>query len=291
MLPEFELWLPQTLPEALQQLSAAGAQATPVAGGTNIAPDLRSGRRCPKVLIDISKLVELHGIRSEAGRLSAGGGTTLAALLASPLVVDAAAPLHQAAALFANRQVRNRATLAGNLADASPAADTAPPLLALDAEVELISQSGRRTVPLDGFFTGVRQTVCRPDELIYAVHWPMPEPEAIFGYYKLGLRKADAISVISVATRVDRGPGGQCREARIALGSVAPCPLRAHEAENILRGQALTEAKITEAACAAARTASPITDLRSSASYRRRMVERLVRRQLQQASAAFRNVE
>ena len=172
MLPEFELWLPRTLPDALQQLAAAAPEGAPLAGGTNVVPDLRSGRHCPKVLVDVSKLEELRGIRREDGHITAGGGATLTDLLASPLVAETASPLRQAAALFANPLIRNRATLAGNLADASPAADTVPPLMVLDAEVDLISQSGCRTVPLDGFFTGVRKTVRRPDELIQSVRWP-----------------------------------------------------------------------------------------------------------------------
>ena len=290
MLPEFELWLPRTLPEALQQLAAAAPEGAPLAGGTNVVPDLRSGRHCPKVLVDVSKLDELRGIRREDGHVTACGGATIADLLASPLVAETASPLRQASALFANPLIRNRATLAGNLADASPAADTVPPLLVLDAEVDLVSQSGCRTVPLDGFFTGVRKTVRRPDELIQAVRWPAPLPGTACGYYKLGLRKADAISVVSVATRVTRDPDGRC-QARIALGSVAPVPLRAHAAEELLCGQVLTPEIIAEAARLAAEAASPISDLRSSASYRRRIVEVLVRRQLEQAVEALSPVE
>jgi CO/xanthine dehydrogenase FAD-binding subunit len=282
MLPEFELRSPQTLVEALQMLRAAQPDGAPVAGGTNLVPDLRSGRHCPKLLVDVSRLSDLHGIRREDGILSAGGGVTISELLASPLVAECAAPLQAAARGFASPLVRNRATLAGNLVDASPAADTAPPLLVLDAEVDLLSQSGCRTVPLADFFTGVRKTVCHPDELVGSVHWHAPSPETGFSYYKLGLRKADAISVISVAVRLDVHPDGRVRQARVALGSAAPVPLRAYAVEKLLEDQALTPEILAEAGHLAAEAVSPISDLRASASYRRRMADVLVQRLLKQ---------
>ena len=130
------------------QLSSAGSETIPLSGGTNVIPDLRSGRHTPKIVLDISRLKELHGIRREDGHVVAGGGVTIAELLASPLVAEHGKTLQQAARLFANPLIRNRATVAGNLVDASPAADTAPALLALDAEVDLQSQAGCRSIPL-----------------------------------------------------------------------------------------------------------------------------------------------
>ena len=285
MFPEFELWTPHSLPEALAQI--ATAEALPLAGGTNVIPDLRSGRHKARILLDISRLDELHGIRRENGHVIIGGGVTLGELLASPLVNEHAAPLKQAVRLFANPLVRNRATLAGNLVDASPAADTAPPLLVLDAEVNLVSQAGCRTVPLKDFFIGVRKTVRRPDELLSGVRFPvtsLPPAGTACGYYKLGLRKADAISVVSVAIRLEVEADGHCRLARIALGSVAPTPIRAIAAEESLCGQALTGKAFMEAGELAAMAVSPISDLRASADYRRRMVKVLVQRLLAQAA-------
>jgi carbon-monoxide dehydrogenase medium subunit len=288
MLPEFDLWTLQTLPEALAQLSSAGSEAILLAGGTNVIPDLRSGRHTPKIVLDVSRLSELHGIRREDGHVVAGGGVTISELLASPLVSEHARTLQQAARLFANPLIRNRATVAGNLVDASPAADTAPALLALDAEVDLQSQAGCRSVPLQEFFTGVRKTVRRPDELLVSVRWPVAKTRTAYGYYKLGLRQADAISVVSVAIRLEADASGRCQEARIALGSVAPRPLRALAAEDSLRGQAFTEAAFARAGKLAAEAASPIADLRASADYRRRMVGVLVQRLLKQAAYEFR---
>jgi carbon-monoxide dehydrogenase medium subunit len=282
MLPEFEMWTPKTMSEALGQL--AGGEAAPVGGGTNVVVDLRSRRHVPRALVDVSRLSEMRGIRREDGWLVAGGGATVAELLASPLVQENGGSLAAAARLFANPLVRNRATLAGNLADASPAADMAPPLLALDAEVELISLSDCRRVPLAEFFTGVRKTVRRAEELLAAVRWPVPGASAKFCYAKLGLRQADAISVISVAVQVEADSDGRCHLARIAMGAVAPTPLRARAAEASLVGKPLDAEAISAAAHLAAEATHPITDLRATAGYRKRVAEVLVRRLLTQAA-------
>lgn len=282
MLAEFEMRTPRTLPEALQYLANDAPEAVPLAGGTNLVVDLRDGRHRPRVLVNIAPLQELGGIQQQNGSVVAGGGVTITELLHHPLIAETAPILQQAARLFANPLIRNRATLGGNLADASPAADTVPPLLALGAEVELSSQSGSRFVPLDEFFLHVRQTVRRPDELVGRVRWPLPAARSAMAYYKLGLRKADAISVVSLALMVESGEDGVCRQARIALGSVAPRPLRAHAAEDALRGQPLTAEVIQQAGRLAAEAASPISDLRASAGYRRQMVETLTCRLLKQ---------
>jgi CO/xanthine dehydrogenase FAD-binding subunit len=284
MLPEFDLWTLQTLPEALAQLSSAGSGAIPLAGGTNVIPDLRSGRHTPKVVLDISRLKELHGIRREDGHVVAGGCVTISELLASPLISEHGRTLMQAGRLFANPLIRNRATIAGNLVDASPAADTAPALLVLDAEVDLQSQAGCRSVPLQEFFIGVRKTVRRPDELLVSVRWPVAKAHTAYGYYKLGLRQADAISVVSIAIRLEADASGCCRDVRIALGSVAPRPLRVLAAEDSLRGQAFTQEAFNRAAKLAVEAVSPIADLRASGDYRRRMVGVLVQRLLNQAA-------
>lgn len=285
MLPEFELLLPKTLSEALGLLAAHAPAVAPLAGGTNLVPDLRSGRHTPKVIVNVERLPGLGELRRDDGQLILGGGVTLTEVLKSALIAEQAPVLHQAAAVFANPLVRNRATVGGNLADASPAADTAPALLVLDAEVELTSQAATRTVPLREFFTGVRQTVRRPDELLTALRWPVLSPHTTTAFHKIGLRKADAIAVINAAVCVTTDGAGRCREARIALGAVAPTPRRIPTAEAVLQDQPLTPAVIAEAARLAAEAVAPINDVRSGAGYRRRMAEVLVRRLLTQASA------
>jgi aerobic carbon-monoxide dehydrogenase medium subunit len=287
MLAEFDVLTPKTLPEALQMLAEQGARVAPLAGGTNVVVDLRSGRHCPAVLLDLSHLAELQGIRRDDGHVVIGARTTLSEILVHPLIAEHGSVLRQAAADFANPLVRNRATVGGNLVDASPAADTAPALLALDASVELVSALGTRCLPLEEFFVGVRVTQRRPDELLAAIRWPIPAPHSAGGLYKLGLRKADAIAVIGVAAMVEGDGSGGCKQARIALGSVAPRPLRAHAAEDALRGVSLTADAIAVAARLAAELATPIDDVRGSADYRRRVVEVYVRRLLTQAQGTL----
>ena len=280
MLPEFELLTPETLMEALEMLAENAPDVAPLAGGTNLIVDLRGGRRHPGVLVNVAGLDELRGIRQEDGHLVVGGGVTIAELLDDPLVAKYAPVLREAAAVFANPLVRNRATVGGNLVDASPAADMAPPLLVLNAEVELVSEGGTRRVPLEKFFINVRKTLCQPQELLAAVRWPVSSPRSAGAFRKLGLRKADAISVLSAAVMVEHDGSGRCRQARIALGAVAPTPVRAHAAEEVLCGQPLTPEAIAEAARLAAEATRPIDDIRGSAAYRRRVAEVLVRRLL-----------
>jgi CO/xanthine dehydrogenase FAD-binding subunit len=279
MLPEFDLLRPRTMAEALAMLAEDGAM--PVAGGTNVLVELRAGKHQPQVLVDVARLPGLRSIQREDGHLVIGGGTTISDLLYDPLIARHAPALREAASVFANPLIRNRATVGGNLADASPAADTAPPLLALDAEVELASQSGTRRVPLVDFLVGVRKTLRRHDELLIAVRFPVPPAGSANHFQKVGLRKADAISVLSAAVAVTCDAAGRCTAARIALGALAPRPLRATAAETRLIGETLTPAVITTAARLAGEAARPIDDIRSSADYRRQVTEVIVRRLLE----------
>ena len=292
MLPEFDLLRPCTLPEALALLAEQAPNVMPLAGGTNVIVELRDGHPCPKTLMDVSCLPELRGIRRDDGcvvpndrvvpNVVIGGGATIAELLTHPLIVEHGLPLQQATAVLANPLVRNRATVAGNLVNASPAADTAPPLMALGAEVELTSQAGSRRVPLDEFMVGVNKTGIRSDELVTAIHWPVPPARSAAGFYKIGLRKADACSVINAAVMVVWDESGRCQQARIAIGAAAPRPVRARRAEAALQGQPLTDDVIADAAHLAAQATQPIDDIRGTAAYRQRIAEVIVRRLLTQ---------
>lgn len=285
MLPEFELLKPHSLDEALALLARYGEDAQPLAGGTNALVELRERYAGPPVLVDIGRLRELRGIALVRGgsHVSVGACVTIADLLRDPLVARHGPPLRQAAAEFASPLVRNRATVGGNLVDASPAADTAPPLLALGAEVELASAHGVRCVPLDAFFTGVRRTVRRPDELLTRVFWSVAEGRA-GAWRKFGLRRADAISVISAAVTAEGNGDGRCHAAAIALGAVAPTPIRVRAAEALLCDAAWTPEVIAQAARIAARETQPIDDARGSAEYRRHITEVIVRRLLAQVA-------
>ena len=186
------------------------------------------------------------------------------------------------ARLFGGQMVRNAATVAGNIAHGSPAADMMPPLLSLDAEVTLRSMSGTRVVPIENLFTGFKESVRSADELITKIAWPVPPENCINLFYKLGLRKGDAISVVCLAVTIT-AEGGRCKAARIALGAVAPTVMRAGKAEALLTGEALTPALIDQAASQAAGECSPINDIRASGDYRRQMVHTLTCRLVGQA--------
>ncbi|MBI3126872.1 MAG: xanthine dehydrogenase family protein subunit M [Candidatus Tectomicrobia bacterium] len=267
--------------EALQAAQAPGAAF--VAGGTNLVPDILFGRRSAAVAVDISRLRELRFIEEREGRLRIGALTTVTDLLESELIRREAPPLCASAFEFAGPLVRNRATIGGNLLDASPAADLAPPLLAQDGEAELRSAQGGRRVLLQDFFLGYRKTAIRPGELLCAVSLRPLGPSGRSAYEKLQLRRAMAISVVSAAVALWM-EGETCRQAGIGMGAVAPVPYRSAAAEAALRGRALGEAEIGVAAAAAREEARPIDDVRASAQYRKRMCEVLVRRLLRRAA-------
>lgn len=280
MLPEFELLRPASLAEALDMLARYGPDAQPIAGGTNVLVALRERCTGPAILVDVGRLAELHGVElsRDGATVSVGGTVTIAELLKHPLIAEHGQPLKQAAAVFASPLVRNRATVGGNLVDASPAADTAPPLLALDAQVELVSTQGARCVPLVEFFTGVRRTVRRPDELLTRVFWPVRPATGAF--HKFGLRRADAISVISAAVTAEWNGSDLPHRAAIALGAVAPRPIRVPQAERLLCESAWTDEVIAEAAHLAAEHTRTIDDIRGSAAYRQHVTEVIVQRLL-----------
>ena len=280
MLPTFEFHSAPDLNSCLDVM-ASESDIAPIAGGTNLVADMRGGRLQPKSVIDIWPLADLAYIRRDNGHVVIGGRSTLTDVLESTLLPEAGGQsLIASAEIFASPLIRNRATVAGNLADASPAADLAPPLLALNAEVMLRSKHGLRTLPLEEFFLGPRQTVRQADELLAEIRYELPPAGAYDKFLKLGLRWEDAISLVSVAVHLELD-GDVCQTARIALGAVAPRPIRAKNAEAILVGERFTEESIRQAASiASAEDATPISDVRGSAEYRRWMVEVMVRRAL-----------
>ena len=279
MLPMYEALSPATLDEALVAL-AGREDVLPIAGGTNVVVAMREGAHRGQTLMDVSRLEALRGIRPENGHVVIGAGTTIAELLRAPLIAQYARPLYQAARDFANPLVRNRATVAGNLVDASPAADTAPALLVLNAELELKSHEGSRWVAMDAFMVGVNQTLRRQDELMVTIRWPVPPDHSAGAFHKLALRKGTACSVLSVAVMAEGGG-----RTRIALGALDITPVRAYAAEEALRGKGLTAGAIEEAARLAAEATHPIDDVRSTAAYRRQVAEVLTRRLLTEAAA------
>ena len=258
---------PRSLDEALALLATADEHTRIVAGGTDVLVELQRGVKPARTLLDISKLAELKYVREDAGTIELGGLATHNDVLASRECVAHALPLVQACAEVGAPQIRTRATIAGNLVTASPANDTIAPLVVLDATIELRSATQTRVVPIEDFFTGFRATVLRRDELITAIRFPKLRAEQRGLFLKLGLRRAQAISVIDVAFVVTLA-GDVVRDARIALGCLAPTIVRAPSAELYLRGKRLDAATRAQAARLACEDAAPIGDVRGSKAYR-----------------------
>lgn len=283
MYARFDLIRPRGLDELLAACARDGQPPMLLAGGTVALLDIRSGKLDPKVVVSLDGVDGLRGIRREGKAVVIGARTTVSDILASADLAAAAPSLLEASELFAGLMVRNAATVAGNIACGSPAADLVPPLLSLDAEVELAGAGKSRRVALADYYRGYKQDVREAGELIARVVLPDPEPGDFNAFYKLARRKGDAITVVGVAVTV-RLSGGACGKVRIALGSVSPAPMRATAAEAVLEGRALSADLIEAAAEAAERECSPIDDVRASAAYRRKMVRVLVRRLLGQAA-------
>ncbi len=281
---EFDFAQAQDQAAALEQLAGPGS-VVPLAGGTNLLVNLKRASLDADLVVDLSRVASLNSIAEDDNGVQLGCGVTFAQILEwrpGGVVETLMRPM---AAAFAGPLIRNLATVGGNICDASPAADVSPPLLALDARVKLESAGhASRVLTLEEFFQGVRQTAMRSDELLTSIEIPQPDSSDRAFYYKLGKRKADAIAVVSVAITLRR-ESDQVQHVRIALGAVAPVAMRAHDAEAKLLGHELSASNIAVTATAAAAEASPIDDFRASAAYRRRMVEVLVKRGLEQIAA------
>ncbi len=279
---------PTTLSEALALLAHCGEQARAIAGGTDLVIELERGLRQQRVLVDITRIPGLDAITLDADEITLGPLVTHNDAVASALLVERAFPLARACWEVGAPQIRNRGTVAGNLITASPANDTITPLWALDAAVTLTSQArGSRRLPFAEFFRGVRRTAMEPDELLTAIHLRAVPPGSRGTFLKLGLRRAQAISVVNVAVVLqfvvgEAGAVPLVAAAAIALGSVAPTIIRASAAEASLAGRPLDEQAIAAAAELARQAARPIDDVRGSADYRRAMVGVLVARALRQ---------
>src|SRR5215469_17133842 len=275
---------PDSLEEALELLQQLNGQARLVAGGTDVLVELQRSVKPTRTLIDISAIHDLKYIRHEGGHLYFGALTTHNDVVASTTCVKHALPLAQACWEVGAPQIRARATLAGNLVTASPANDTITPLVALDAEVVLVSTEGERIVPLRDFYSGVRRTLLKPDELLREIRVPAMTGNQRGLFLKLGLRRAQAISVINVAL-VLTFTGEQISDARITLGSLAPTIVHASSAEAYLKEKTLDAAVCDEAGRLANEDVAPIDDIRGSAKYRRATLAALVTQGLQRIAA------
>jgi carbon-monoxide dehydrogenase medium subunit len=281
-LPRFECLEPGTVQEACSLLADHKEQARVIAGGTDLLVKMKDRELKPRYIIRLKSIPGLNSIEYDGTGVKIGALATLSALRKSPLIREHCAILGQALDQMASPQVRTLATIGGNICNAVPSADTAPALLTLDAKVTLVCCQGERTVGIEEFFTGPNQTVCTAEEIVREILVPDQPAGGTGVYLKLTPRKAMDLAVVGIAVMVVYH-GQVCEDIKIALGAVAPTPIRARKAEEVLKGKKLEDSLIEKAAGIAAEESKPIDDFRASAEYRREMVDVLVTRAIQQA--------
>lgn len=284
----FSYHKPKSLRQALDLLSRYGEEAALLAGGTDLLVELKRRLKNPSHIIDLKGLSFMEGIFLDSqGTLHMGPLTTLKELSSSSLLANEWSLLSEAASKVGSLQVRNRATVGGNICHASPSGDTLPALLCLDAMVTLLEKDGQRTLPLEDFFLGPGKCALITGELLTEIKIPSPPAGAKGVYKKLSLRKAMDLAVVGVAVLGVIDPSrGIFRDIRIGLGAVGPTPLRARRAEEILMGAAVSEERIREAAARASNEAHPLSDLRASEWYRREMITHLAEEGIKEILAA-----
>ena len=273
--PGYELQEPRNLSDALERMAGQPGEWKPFAGGTDLMVLLEAGKLPHRKFLSLWKLSELRGIAVTPEHVKLNALTTYSEIRRHEVLRREFPLLCQAAAETGGIATQNRATLGGNIANASPAADSPPALLVYDAELELVSAAGARWVPYHGFWKGYKQIDLRSDELIRAIRLPRNQSFSRHYYRKVGTRKAQAISKVCFAGAA-RTDGGRIANVRIALGSVAPTVLRATETEKILQGERTAPPILQAAQQALAREIAPIDDIRSTARYRLRVAQNLL---------------
>jgi len=281
-LPDFDYYAPATVREACLTLAQLNGKASILAGGTDLLPNVKNDLAAPTALISLKKIQSLQVIEYVPGRgVVIGARTTQNELVRSSVLREKYLSVSETAHSMANYQIRNRGTIGGNLVSAVPSADLPPILIALQASVTLQGPHGTRALPLEKFFIGPRRTVIASDEILTEIVIP---DQATTGsaYFKFGLRRSGALAVVGVAASLI-AEEMHVREARIVLGAAAPAPIRALQAEKLLKGEPLTDALLEEVGKAAAGECRPISDIRGSEEYRREMVAVFTRRALRKA--------
>ena len=275
----FEYIAPKTVREAVEALQAH-RDALLLAGGTDALIGMKLRVETPGVVIDIKRIRGLDELRfDEKSGLAIGAAVTMRQIELAPLVGERYTALAQAAAVVGSVQIRNLATLAGNVCNAAPSADTAPGLIALGAKVRIAGPQGRRSMVVEKFMVGPGKTALEAGELVTGIQVPVPGRRTGSAYVRHTPRGAMDIAVVGVGAAVTLAPRtGACEDLKIVLGAVAPTPLRAKRAERLLKGEKFSEELIEAVAAAAAEEARPISDVRASAEFRRHMVQVLTKR-------------
>ena len=282
IIPEFEYVSPQSVQEACALLVQYGDSARVLAGGSDLLVKMKDGLMKPAYLVSLKNLDSLKAIRYETGTgVIIGARATHNEVMNNRLLQEKYRSVCEAAHSMAADQIRNIGTVGGNLVNAVPSADLPPILIALDARARIVGSSGERTIALEDFFLGPGKTVLEKGEILAAIIIP-DQPTTGSNYIKFGLRRAGALAVAGVASSVTVSDG-TCRDVHVVLGAVAPTPMRARQAENVLRGKKISRELIDEAGRIAAAESKPISDIRGSIEYRRNLVNVLTRRSLKAA--------
>lgn len=277
----FEYHSPKSLGEALALLAKHGSEARILAGGTDLLVDMKQRLIEPKHLIDIKRIPELRLLREDPGGFMIGSAVKLRELERSEAIKERLPLLHEAISTMGSVQVRNMATIGGNLCRASPSADASVALLALDAEAQITGPEETRRVPLEGFFLGPRATILGQDEILTGVYVPHPPEGAGSSFIKVGRTSLD-LAIVNIAVVLGLR-GGSIDHCRIAMGAVAPKPIRLRKVEEFLLGRELTSGVLEEAAGMVEASINPITDIRATADYRREASKALLRDALRTA--------
>jgi carbon-monoxide dehydrogenase medium subunit len=282
-----EMYQPASVQEASRLLRENGPGGRFLAGGTDLVIAMKEKGLVPKYIVDLKRIPGLTGIRENGdGTITIGALTTMREIEVSPLIKRKFAFLAQSAAEVGSIQIRNRATVGGNMANATPSADVAPALIALDAAATIAGTNGERAVALEDFFRGPGQTVMNGDEILTEITIPKTTPELVGEYIKFSPREMMDLAYVGVAVAYNlEANGRRSTGVRIVLGAVAPTPMRAKQAEAALEGQVLNEALAEKAGAIAAAESRPISDVRSTADYRRAMVGAMTKRALLNAAA------
>lgn len=279
---KFSYHKPQTVDEVISLLEVHAEKARVLAGGTDLLLQLKRKITSPEHLISVKELQELRGVEKTSESIKVGALTTLSALEKDNFFRDECPVLAETASKMASPQIRQLATVGGNICNSSPSADLLPPLIALGTKVNLIGGQGERTMLLEEFFTGPGENKMKKGEVLTGITIPRSSlEESKVCYMRHSIRQGHDIALVGVAVMVKMADDNQVEDAKIVMGAVAPTPVRALEAEDVIKGEIASEALFIKAAQLATAAASPIDDLRASASYRRQIVNTLVYRGLE----------
>jgi carbon-monoxide dehydrogenase medium subunit len=288
ILNKFEYFEPNTVKDVVEILSRYGAGAKVIAGGVDLIPKMRQQEICPKWLISIQRIPELDYIKNTK-KVRIGALTKIRSLEMNPMLQKEYSPLSEAAHQIASIQVKTMSTAVGNICVGTPASDIVAALYALRASLKVVGSSGEKVIPIENFFLGIKKTILEPDELVIEIILPHFTKRGVGAFLKLA-RSAHDIAKVNVAVML-LFSDEICEDATIALGSVAPTVIRARKAEKIIKNSVLNSDLIAKAAKAAAKEATPISDIRSTAKYRQEVLSVCVRRALQRAASSMANLK